>query len=325
VAAVLGQINSNASRSEIDGWWAWLSRYRFEQGDFTLAAILRAAIPGGDARPRQALVDVAARRGMAALSTTLSDAVLEEGLSQGEWQALLAVGVHELLRTGGTDLAGAVGIARTAVGSGWAELAAIALRWWDEALRPLPIERIRRGEQHRQDVAGAADKWDTLESCLGAFERYSPPFRSGSATKRFLLRAGGPLNLLLLATQARDRDAVRTWMEDPKLEKVDGWVDAATRAAGVTELIHGHLRPPFVDRIEGIIAAAGAVAEHEDVDVAPPEHFDKTIDAAHDCLEELRAVLPQLQSAAATIDLPERALAEAALWDLERLSEGGAR
>jgi phosphatidylserine/phosphatidylglycerophosphate/cardiolipin synthase-like enzyme len=328
VAAVLGQIDhqvdDSAPNLEVDGWWAWLSRHRFEVGDFTVAAALRAAIPGTDAPPRQALVDVAARRGTPEASAAVSDAVLQADLSQAEWHALLAVAVHELFQSGGADLADAIGIAVPAVDPPWAELGTIALRWWDKALRPLPIDRIRRGEHQRQIVAGAADHWEALESQLRAFERYSPPFASGSGTKRFLLRSGGPLNLLALATQNRDRDAVRTWMEDPKLEKVGGWVDAATRAAGITQLIHGHLRPPLVDRIEDIVTAARVVAEHEDMDAAPPEPFDETIDAAHSCVQELRSILPRLRSAAVAIDLPERALAEAALWDIEQLSEDGA-
>jgi phosphatidylserine/phosphatidylglycerophosphate/cardiolipin synthase-like enzyme len=328
VAAVLGQIDHQVGGTgrhpEIDGWWAWLSRSRFEDGDFIVAAALRAAVPGTDARPRQALIDVAARRGTPELGAALSDAVLRDDLSPAEWHALFAVGVHELLQTGGTDFAGAVGIAAAAVNPLWAELGTIALRWWDEAQRPLPIDRIQRGEQQRQMAAGAADQWATLDGQLRAFERYSTPFTVGSGTRRFLLRTGGPLNLLTMAAQNRDRAAVRTWMEDPKLRNVGGWVDAATRAAGITKLIHGHLRPPFVDRIESIVTAARTVAEHEDVGAAPPEPFDETMDAARACVRELRAALPRLGSAAASVDLPERALAEAALRDLKRLSGEGA-
>jgi hypothetical protein len=61
-----------------------------------------------------------------------------------------------------------------------------------------------------------------------------------------------------------------------------------------------------------------------DVGAAPPEPFDETMDAARACVRELRAALPRLGSAAASVDLPERALAEAALRDLKRLSGEGA-
>ena len=326
VGAVLGQTDGQLDddlRADVDSWWEWLSRYRFEMGDFTVAAALRRAAPVSEARPRQILLNVAACRGAPELDVSMSDAVLREDLSPAEWQALLVTGAHGLLQDGTLELAQAVEIAAAAAGPPWAQIGLIAGQWWDTALRPLPVERLQRGEQQRQLEVEATDHWSTLSEQLEKFERYSPPYAEGAGTRKFLLRAGGPVNLLLKASQNQDRDAVRAWSEDPKLDNAGSWVDAATRAAGFTELISGHLRPPFVDRVVGIIAAARSVAGH-DLQAAAPEPFDETIDAARACMVNLRAVLPGLRRAAIDIDLPERALVEAAVRDLEQLLRGRA-
>ena len=324
VAAVLG--HGDAAGPSADRWWEWLAQRRFEARDFTVAAALRDLVPGSSAPPRRALLEVAARHGGAELSADLgaaiADAALEEDLTGAEWTALLAAGAHDLLRTGGREVAGAVGIAVAGVDGPWAELGEIVLRWWDEAGRPLPVERIRRGERQGRLAAGADAEWNRLEAALEKFERFNPPFKVGTDTQRFLLRAGGPLSQLTAAARARDRDAVRSWTEDPRLTDVGAYIDAATRAAGSTTLIHGHLRPPIVGRTEEIVAAARALAEHDDVGALRPEPYDETIDAARAAMAALHALLPRLRPALDGIDRPERALAEAALRDLGRLIEG---
>jgi hypothetical protein len=304
----------------VDEWWAWLARRRFENQDFTVAAALRAAVPGQDARPRPALAGLAACRGTAELGAAVSDAALREDLSPDEWSVILAVATAELLRTGGTELAEALGIALPAVSGAWAELGTITLRWWDAARQPLPVDQLRRGEERRQMIAGDAVSWAELDRLLAAFERYTPPFTAGSTTQRFLLRVGGPLNLLKLAADNRDRAAVRTWLADAKLKNVGGWVDAATKAAGVSELIEGHLRPPFVGRVTDIVAAARAVAAHDDPDPAAQQPTDDAADAARTFMRELTAMFPGLRSAAAAVELPEGVLAEAAVRDLWTLT-----
>jgi phosphatidylserine/phosphatidylglycerophosphate/cardiolipin synthase-like enzyme len=328
VAAVLGWDDhpgeGPGSRREADDWWAWLARRRFEAQDFTVAGTLRAAVPGQEARPRSALVSVAACRATAGLSAAISDAALQEDLRPDEWSIIVTVAAYELLRTGGMDLAGVTGIALPEVSGAWAELATITLRWWETTLRPLPVDQLRRGAEQRQMIAGEVGNWADLDRQLGAFERYSPPFTAGSATQRFLLRADGPLNLLKLAADHRDRVAVRTWLADAKLKNVGNWVDAATKAAGVGELIEGHLRPPFVSRVTDIVTAARTVAEYDDSGLAPADTADETAEAARAFVRDFTALLPRLQAAATAVELPERVLAEAAVRDLERLTEAGA-
>ncbi|TCJ33729.1 phospholipase D-like domain-containing protein [Parafrankia sp. BMG5.11] len=334
VAAVLG--HTDASGPSVDRWWTWLFRRRFEAGDFTVAAALHSLVAdpvapasgtGGDGgtggalaiRPRRVLVDVAAQRGKPTLATLLGDAVLRDDLTDAEWNVLLAVAVHGLLSTGSHDLADAVAIALPASRQPWTALGTVARRWWEETGQPLPVERVRRGEALRHREAGAAGRWEDLARALAAFDRFSPPFTVGSGTQRFLLRAGGPFSLLAQAARGRDRAAVASWLEDPRLADVGGWVDAATRDAGSTKLIEGHLRPPFVNRVTAIVDVARAVAALDEAGAAAPEIFDDAIDAARDTTASLRAALPRARVALADIELPERALADVALVDLENL------
>jgi hypothetical protein len=268
---------------------------------------------------------MAACRGTPELSAAVSDAALREDLRQDEWNILVAIAACELLRTEGTgtEMASVLRIGVPAVNGAWADVGAITLRWWDAALQPLPVDQLRRGEEQRLKIASEVGSWADLDRQLGAFERYSPPFTAGSATQRFLLRAGGPLSLLKLAADNRDRAAVRTWLADAKLKNVGSWVDAATKAAGISTLIEGHLRLPFVGRVTDIVAAARAVAQHDDPAPAQLETVNQTADAARAFMREFTAVLPRLQAAAAAIELPERVLAEAAVRDLGQLAGEG--
>jgi hypothetical protein len=53
VGAVLGQTDGQLDddlRADVDSWWEWLSRYRFEMGDFAVAAALRRSPTRGPGR-----------------------------------------------------------------------------------------------------------------------------------------------------------------------------------------------------------------------------------------------------------------------------------
>jgi len=326
VAAVLGGYD-DLQQDQLAGaarpWWEWLARRRFESADFQVAAALRAAVPGSQALPRQVLLNVAARRGTPGLAGALADAVLGDDLTEDEWFAVLAVAAHALLVTGTDELAEVLDMAIPAAGGPWAALGTTARRWWDATMRPLPADQLRLGAQLREHAAGAADEWAALDSALRTFEVYSPPFKSGSVTQRLLLRAGGSLNLLKLAADQQDRMAVRAWLTDPQLKDIGAWVDVATRESGCADLIMGHLRPPFVDRITAIISAARAVARRDDLAGTAPAPFDETIGLARQVAEELGAALPPLREAAAEVRYPEQALVRIALDDLDVLTGGG--
>ena len=294
-AAVLSGLDDTVTGPEVDGWWAWLSRRRFEAGDFAAAAALRQAIPPAAAQPRLALAVVAARRGTEAVATAIGDAILLEDLSQAESQSLLVTAVHELLRQGGAEFAGAIEIAAAAVSAPWSVAARIAVRWWDKAMRPLPLERLRLGEEQRIDAAQIADEWAALDRpaeklravlpALHGWQRYAPV---PAARRRPAQPAGngheepGPRRCPDLDGRS---EACRRWRLGRRGQQ-GGWLH---------DLIHGHLRPPFVDRITGIISAARAVAGHDEPAGAQGEPFDETIDAARERVRNLCAALPALQ------------------------------
>ncbi|MDT3446729.1 hypothetical protein [Pseudofrankia sp. BMG5.37] len=331
VAAVLG--HGDATGPAVDRWWRWLLQRRFEAGDFTVAAALERLVADsttrdGDGhgsageswtRPRRVLVDVAAWRGTPRLAAELSDAVLRDHLTDTEWAVLLTVAVHGLLATGSEDLADAVAIALPRSRSPWTTLGTVALRWWEDTRRPLPVDGLRSTEARRLREADSADRWRDLDRALEAFDRFSPPFTVGTGTQRFLLRADGPLSLLTEAARSKDRVALVTWLEDPRLADVGGWVDAATRDAGSTKLIEGHLRPPFVNRVAAIVDAARAVAELDEAGAGASKVFDDMLGAARTTATSLRAAMPDAHAALAGLDAPERTLADVALADLREL------
>ena len=223
---------------------------------------------------------------------------------------------------GAGDLDDVLLLAIPAAGEPWARLGALARDWWDKARRPLPADQLRLGTRLREQASGDADEWAALDARLSAFALFAPPYRSGSVTHRTLTRAGGPLNLLRLAADQRDRSAVRAWLSDPQLKDIGAWVDSATRESGNADLIMGHMRAPFIERISAIVAVAGAIARRDDPAAAAPQRFDATIGLARSVAEALRAELPALRAAAATVRQPERALASAALTDLDELTGG---
>jgi phosphatidylserine/phosphatidylglycerophosphate/cardiolipin synthase-like enzyme len=319
VAAVLSCCEFSDDR--VRGWWLWLARNRFEHQDFGTAAALRADLPDDGAQPRAALLRVGAELRMAELGSTLTDAVLQEGLTAAEWHALLAVGTHGLLAAGDSELREAVAVALTGARPPWVQLAEIAIGWWDEALRPLPMDRIKRAEHRHQATRRASRQWAELLKSLHAFGRFSPGYMSGVGTQKFLTRTGGPLNLLLLAAQSRDQSAVRAWLDDPDLQDIGRWVDDATRAAGISKLIIGHLRPPFIARVEAIVAAATAAARDDAGAGSAFEAFDDTVDLAGATVAALRRALPPVSAAVPGLTLPERVLAAQAVRDLELLIE----
>jgi phosphatidylserine/phosphatidylglycerophosphate/cardiolipin synthase-like enzyme len=325
VAAVLGRDDDptrNQQAAATQPWWEWLARRRFEEGDFQVAAALRTAVPGSHAPPRPVLLNVAACRGTPRLAGALADAVLGDDLTQDEWRAVLTVAAHALLATGADELAEVLDMAVPAAGDPWAGLGATARGWWDATMRPLPADQLQLGAQLREHAAGDAGEWAALGAALRAFEVYSPPFKSGAVTQRLLLRAGGPLNLLKLAADQQDRAAVRAWLTDPQLKDIGAWVDAATRESGRAELIRGHLRPPFIDRITAIIVGARAIARRDDLADAAPAPFDEAAGLARDVAGKLRAELPALRAAAAAVQSPEQAVVRVALDDLDALTGG---
>ena len=322
VAAVLS--TSELEDDDTRDWWHWLTQHRFELGDFTAAAALHdgpAPSPAArdDARPRPPLLQVGARRGTPGLGPALVDAVLLEGLTPDECHALVAVGTHALLHAPDGDVREAAAHALARAQPPWAEAAGIALEWWDTAQRPLPMDRIRRAEHRNQAARQTERLWTELVKALQAFVRFVPGYESGSGTQKFLNRAGGPLNLLLQAADGRDRSAVEAWLEDPGLDNVGLWVDEATRAAGISKLIHGHMRPPFVSRIETIVSAARAVARDTAESRAKAEAFDDTAGLADATVAALRRILPAVNAALPVLAEPEHALAARAVRDLERL------
>jgi phosphatidylserine/phosphatidylglycerophosphate/cardiolipin synthase-like enzyme len=319
VAAVLGW---DSGHPGADQWWEWLARTRFEAGDFAIAAAVRDAVPVSAASPRPAMLSIGASYGTAGLAAALGEAAVQDDLTADESRAVLALAAAELLAQGAGDLYDVLSLVIPKADAPWAKLAAIASGWWASAMRPLPADQLKSGAQQRQLEAGAAAGWDLLDAKLRAFELHSPPYKTGAMTQRFLVRAGGPLSLLKLAATQRDRAAVQAWLGDPALRDVGGWVDAATRESGCTELILGHLRPPFVERVGAIVAAARAIDALNSEVTPGHEPFDETVGAAVAVADKIRAELAALRSAAAGLTRPERALAEAALSSLDTLTGG---
>ncbi|WP_431958859.1 hypothetical protein [Actinacidiphila sp. bgisy160] len=306
-------------------WQRWLMRDRWDSGAYMEAALLRAAMPAEETRPRLRLALAVLLRGGEGLDAAVEYAALgtDEALTQGlpgaraEAAALSTLCVNEiLLGRRGTAAAGVLELLHPNLGSPWQQLSELALEHHATGLGPLPMPQIRaeRDSARHQSELDAA--WELLDRRLERTAAVTFRFVSGIRTHAALFHSAGEFGRLRAPVRSRDTEAVRRWVSEHPVSGIDQLLDDTTRSLESSYQLHvleRGQRRNFVARLSEVVEAAEDVVRL--LDAGGSAHAEGL--ASHlPTARALAGLMAQMSAAADGTDGPERSLVGRLLREL---------
>lgn len=256
-------------------WRRWLAENLWNDRRYVEALLVRGMDDA--ARPSPALAVLAAARGTVATGAALVEAVIlldppAGGFDSGtalaqRWRAertaVLAVAIEQLIFDGSAEAADLIRIEveyysadpRTRLAESWNALARAALDYWSDASRPVPMDSVRAADDGRREREAQMTAWTGLDEAL---LRAGNTTLSHSASLRVhlhLFTAGtGVFTRLRNGVEARDVDALRSWLAVLPSDEADGLITAAAaEVAPGDKAMYGTYRKRYRRLLDSVI------------------------------------------------------------------------
>ncbi|GAA3971598.1 hypothetical protein GCM10023085_62140 [Actinomadura viridis] len=305
-------------------WRHWLIRDLWERRRFVEAALLRAADPAADPRPRRALAVTAAARGTRFCADALLEALLDEPES-GEAAALMAVASAEMVVNRSHGAREWLSDLRKETTEPWHALGDLCRDYLDAANAPLTpalLSSLSELDRRREREVAA---WDELARALAAAQQLTAKIVLARQILVAFFRTDGPFGRLATAVEHQDAEGVRAFLSGPLDRRGDIRKQlivlinqTGAEVAPNRPPLHSKLLDSFVLRLRPVVQHARALADlaEEDTGESGAGPNVPVLSAATTLQKGLTRLMPELRSAAAQLEPTERQLARACLADL---------
>lgn len=334
--AVASKLRDGLSLNELDlaRWANWLIADLWSQHRFVEAWVLRRGMSDG-ALPLP-LAGAAAFADTPRVVTALSDAALDDGLSEAATAAVIAFTASQVLAWQGAkkhipadtayELREVLGVLVDApVAACWTELAAGVLEVPTTVDAP-GLGAIARTQQTiAKNHARLAEAWERAARAVADAKKVNFVFEAGSRTHAHLFHSNGTFGQLADAVDRLDIHAVRQWINQPDLGNLGAFLDAKSNevmAGHKKRLIHSGKRKSYLERLLAVKETAQEIANLAELGEKPQDHHAFE---ARPIAMRVAALSPKLRADLAEHPAPERHLTQRALDSMQDIVEWGLR